>query len=1036
MHRSTFRRLPLLAAVLLLAFSRPSDEPGVKLDSQAFGEIKARAIGPAVMSGRITTIDVVNSNPRIMYIGSASGGLWKSTSGGVTFEPIFDKYTQSIGHLTIDQVRPDTVWVGTGEHCTRNSVSVGTGLYKTTNGGESWQFMGLAGSERISDILINPRDPNIVYVAVVGHLWGANEERGVFKTSDGGKTWEKVLYVDANTGCASLAMDPQEPDILYAGMWDFRRTPYSFRSGGPGSGLYKSTDGGKTWAKKQTGLPEGELGRITIAVAPSRANIVYAVVEAAKTALYRSDDLGESWAELNSSQEITVRPFYFGHLYVDPSNYNRVYKPGLYLGVSNDGGKSFTNPITSGGRNYHPDLHAMWINPSNTSHLLIGTDGGVYESLDRGSTWRHFRNLPVSQFYRISYDMQNPYNVYGGLQDNGSWMGPSSSRGGILNRDWENLGGGDGFYVFPDPKDDDIVYLESQGGNIMRRHRSTNEVKSIVPYPKPGEAKYRFNWNTPIAFSPTNAGVMYLGAQYLLRSSDRGESWQTISPDLTTNDPNKQRQSESGGLTIDNSTAENHCTIYTISESPRDAGVVWVGTDDGNLQVTSDGGASWSNVTANLPGLPKNAWCSSVSASNHDRATAYVTFDAHRNDDMGVYVYKTQDLGRTWTSLATAEIEGYCLDIKEDLVNPALLFLGTEFGLFISVDGGQNWARFEGNVPKVAIREIKIHPRDGDVILGTHGRGVMIIDDLTPLRQLTPEMLAAEVAILPARPATISLPSGMQRFDGDGEFRGPNPSEVVNITYYLKKRHLFGDMRIEIYSPTGELIKTLSGGKRRGFNRVPWAMRLDPPRTAQAATLAFGALFGPMVDPGDYTIKLVKGDTTYQGSYSVIFDPRYPHSEEDRRLQQRTVMKLYRMQEHLAYIAAAVVQGRDQARKHAGDLGTGDGLAKDLTRFAGRLDALHKTLVATRRGGITGEEQLRERVVSLYGSVSSYLGAPTQSQVQRMQDLEGEIGRAEREFQAILTQDLQRLNRRLESKRLAPIAIPTEAEYRGAEEGE
>jgi photosystem II stability/assembly factor-like uncharacterized protein len=840
--------------------------------------------------------------------------------------------------------------------------------------------------------------------------------------------------VDENTGCASLAMDPQEPDILYAGMWQFRRYPDKFHSGGMGSGLYKSTDAGKNWKKITAGLPDSALGRITVAVAPSRPNVVYAVVEAKKTALYRSDDLGENWQEMNHSFTVTARPFYFGHLVVDPHDYNRVYKPSMALGVSTDGGKSFSDPFSSGGfggGGVHSDHHALWIDPNDTKHLLLGTDGGVYETRDRGQTWHFFKNLPVSQFYRVSYDMARPYNVYGGLQDNGSWSGPSSSPGGIENRDWENLGGGDGFYVFPDPSDDDIIYLESQGGNIIRKHLSTLEVKRIKPYPKEGEEKYRFNWNTPIAFSPTNPNIMYLGSQYLLRSEDKGDSWQTISPDLTTDDPEKQKQNESGGLTIDNSSAENHCTIYAISESPKDANVVWVGTDDGNLQVTENGGTSWQNVVKNIPNLPPNTWVSSIEASHFGRATAYATFDGHRHGDKKSHVYKTTDLGRSWQSLATVSVAGYALDIKEDPVNPNLLFLGTEFGLYVSVDGGQQWARFTGNLPKVGIREIAIHPREADVILATHGRGIMIIDDITPLRQITPEVLASQVFILKSRPSTLSIPAGVQQFNANDQFVGKNPSEVATITYYLKKRHIFGDMKIEIYDPEGNLVKTLPGGKRRGINRVDWTMRKRPPRVPRAATLAFGALFGPMADAGIYTIKLIKEDRTYSGELEIIHDPKYSHSVADRNLQQQTVMKLYNMQEHLAYIAEATTSARDQAKKLAEGRKKGDRLAKNLSAFAEKLDTFHKTLAASRRGGfLTGEEQLREKISNLYASVSGYAGKPTQSELDRTQTLADELKKADVAFNKLMNGDLKAVNEKLAKKNLEPIKIMTEKAFR------
>ncbi len=1009
-----------------------SGSQGIPLDKNAFGAIRARSIGPAVMGGRISHIEAVNSDPRIIYVGTASGGLWKSTSGGTTFKPIFDKYTQSIGALAIDQAHPDTVWVGTGEHAVRNSVSIGDGIYKTTDGGETWQHMGLENSERISSIRIDPRNPNTVYVGVLGHLWNDSEDRGVYKTTDGGKTWEKILYINEATGCASLDMDPQDPNILYAGMWQFRRWPWFFKSGGPGSGLYRSKDGGKTWQRLENGLPEGELGRITVAVAPSRPNVVYAVVEAEKTALYRSDDLGEHWEKRDASLLISMRPFYFGHLFVDPKDFNRVYKLSVNLGVSSDGGKSFNSPFTDNtGGSVHPDLHALWIDPNNPRHLILGTDGGVYQSWDRGATWTFRQSLPVSQFYQVSYDMDYPYNVYGGLQDNGSWMGPSHSPGGIENRDWENIGGGDGFHVWPDPQDNSIVYLEYQGGNIIRRHLDTGEAKMLKPYPEPGMPKLRFNWNAPIALSPNDPATIYFGAQYLFRSRDRGESWQRISPDLTTNDPEKQRQLESGGLTIDNSSAENHCSIYTISESPIDGKIIWVGTDDGNLQLTTDGGETWQNLISAVPGLPANTWVSGIEASRFERETAYVVFDGHRTGDMRTYVYKTTDLGKTWQSLSSEAIEGYAHVIREDLVNPNLLFLGTELGLFISLDSGLNWARFSGGVPRVSVRDIAIHPREHDVILATHGRGILIIDDITPIRQLTEDILAAKVALLDARPARRTLTTSLQQFPGNAGFIGPNPSEVATITYYLKKRHIFGDMRVEILDQEGNLIKTLPGGKRKGINRVEWPMRLKPPRVPKAPTLAFGALLGPMVPEGEYTVRLIKGKEQYEGTIRLIADPRDPHSAADRALQQQTVMQLYRMQEKLAWLARAVTDLRDQARKHADALKKRDRLGKRLNKFASRLDKLHKTLVATRKGGfLSGEEQLREKVTTLYGAVSSYGGRPTESQLSRVGSLQKELEEAISAFRKITDAELEKLNSGLKKKNLSPLTFLSEEAYR------
>jgi len=1000
------------------------DKPGekVEINSYTFGAIEARSIGPAVMGGRIAALDVVNNNTRIIYVGAASGGVWKSVDGGASFEPIFDKYTQSIGAITIDQAHPDTVWVGTGEPWVRNSVSVGTGLYKTTDGGDNWNYVGLDSTERIGRILINPNNPDIVYVAALGHLWDANEQRGVYKTTDGGMTWEKVLYVDENTGCSDLAMDPQEPGVVYAALWQFRRQPWTFKSGGPGSGLYRSRDGGKSWTKLDKGFPKEELGRIAIDVAPSRPSTVYAVVESPKTAIYRSDDLGENWARLDSSRNIGMRPFYFSLLKIDPQDYKRVYKPGYVLDVSSDGGKSFGS--RSG---FHVDLHAFWVNPNNPDHLLLGTDGGIYVSFDRGNNWRHLNNITVSQFYRVSFDMEKPYNVYGGLQDNGSCSGPSQSRGGISNADWSQVGGGDGFYVFVDPYDKDIIYREWQGGNISRFHKSTGESKDIKPLPKEGEPKYRFNWETPVAV--TN-NALYIGAQFLFRSTDRGESWERISGDLTTNDPTKQQQEESGGITIDNTTAENHCTIYTICESPLDKNIIWAGTDDGNVQITRDGGKSWTNVVGNIADLPKNTWCSCIEASRFDAATAYAVFDGHRTGDMNIYVYKTTDFGESWLSIATEAIKGYVHVIREDLVKPNLLFLGTEFGLFLTIDGGEQWAQFTGQFPNVPVWDVAIHPRENDVILATHGRGIYIIDDITLLRNITPEIAASNVHLFEVQPTLIKTYGGDLHYAGSGEFVGSNPSEVAKVIYFMKTRHLFGDLKVEIYDPEGKLIKTLPGGKRRGINIVKWPMRLKAPKVPRAPTLAGAALYGPMVPEGTYTAKLIKGKESYTTQIKVMFDPDCPHSAEDRALQQETVWKLYRLQERLAYIAQAVTEARDQARANAEKLKPGDRFGKELNAFADRLDKLHKTLVATKKvAGITGERQLREKVVELYGSVNDYNGRPTESQLSRANVLANEIDKKNAEFESIIGKELNSINKKLEGKKLEPIKITTQEEW-------
>jgi photosystem II stability/assembly factor-like uncharacterized protein len=998
----------------------------VKLDAAAFGGLEARAIGPAVMSGRISAIDAWSESPFTIWVGTASGGVWKSRDGGVTFQSVFDDHTQSIGAVTIDPSDKNTVWVGTGETWTRNSVSVGTGLYRTTDGGDNWEFMGLGDSERIAKIHVTPEDGDVVYVCATGHLWSSNEERGVYKTTDGGENWERILYVDEHTGCADLAMDPQDPDILYAAMWQFRRGPDFFNSGGPGSGLHKSSDGGETWKELANGLPADTKGRIAIGIAPSRPNVLYATVEAEKTAMYRSDDTGEHWQEVNASNSVRQRPFYFSLVVVDPTDFNRVYKPGLSLAVSDDGGRSFSSFMGGGGGSYHLDLHALWINPNDPHHLILGTDGGVYISHDRGNRWRHVKALPVSQFYEVAYDMERPYNVFGGLQDNGSWMGPSRSVAGIQNKDWRNIGFGDGFHAVPDPNDADIIFVEYQGGMFMRFRKSTGEVKDIRPYPQAGDPDYRFNWNAPMHVGPS--GALYVGSQVLLRSTDQGDSWDRISPDLTTNDPARQRQAQSGGLTVDNTTAENNTTIYTISESPHDPQVIWVGTDDGNVQVTRDGGQSWTNVLGNMPGAPSGSWVSHVEAGPHVPGTAFVTFDGHRSGDMQTYVYRTIDYGQTWESLVTEDMEGYAFVIRQDLVNPDLLFVGTEFGLYVSLDGGGGWARFESGLPKqVSVHDLRVHPREHDLIIATHGRGIYILDDITPLRHLTPAMLDSVVVLLPSRPAELTILAAVQDFPGDEEFVGRNPGDAANIVYYLKRRHMFGDLMVEVYDEQGNLVNTAPGGKRRGLNRVPFPTRMKPPKVPPSNTLVSspGSFTGPRLPEGTYAVRLIKGNDSYESSVTLVPDPRSTATPEDRQIQYQTALQLYGMVGRLGYVVDALVSLRDQARERAEALGRGRTVDR-LNQYADQLEAFRAEVVSTSDAGrFSGEEFLRERLVDLYGAVNGYEGRPTDSQLERIAVLETQLAQAEEHFAQFIGRDMENLNRQLERSQQKPLTLLT-----------
>jgi photosystem II stability/assembly factor-like uncharacterized protein len=1021
---------------LLCGVQAASAQAGYKFDAATVSGLPARNIGSAAMSGRISAVDAIDQDGRItVFVGSASGGVWKSVNGGTSYLPVFDREdVQSIGAVAIDPSNPKTVWVGTGEAWVRNSVSVGDGVYKSTDNGENWTNVGLKDSEHIAKILVDPNDGNNVLACATGHLWNDSDSGGVFKTSDGGKTWNKVLAgANASSGCGLLAMSRQEPKTIYASMWDFRREGWTFRSGGPGSGLFKSTDGGDHWSEindtNAKGLPPKPWGRVAVAVAPAKPNVIYANIEAEKgRGLYRSDDNGANWTKFDASNFMVWRPFYFGNLIVDPKDENKIFKPDLILLYSTDGGKSFN--VVSGGA--HGDFHDVWIDPKNTSIVIAGDDGGLWRSEDGGSRWKHQMNLPVSQFYHVSTDNSDPYHVYGGLQDNSSWVGDSSYPGGISNSRWENMYGGDGFWMFADTSDPNYIYAEAQGGEIGRVNRYTHEIRGIKPLPNYGEKKLRFNWNTPIHMSPNEKGTIYIGAQFLFRSRDHGQTWDRISPDLTTNDPEKQKQEESGGVTVDNSSAEMHTTIYSISESPKNGQIVWVGTDDGNVQITRDGAKTWTNVVGNINGLGKNSWVSTIEASRFDEATAYGTFDRHTFGDMKPYAYKTTDYGRTWTVLPLQEsgVRGYAHVIKEDSVDPNLLFVGTEFGLWISVDGGQHWAQYKGsNFPAVAVRDMAVQAREGDLVLATHGRGIWVIDDISPLRALTPDLMGKEAALIPCKAVQYFEAFGGWA-EGDETFTGRNRPSDVQITYYQKSRHIYGDLKIEIFDKDGKLVDTVPGSKRRGLNRASWAMRVKAPAVAPAATALGEATQGPRVLPGTYTVKMTKGDNVYTEQVNVTLDPRAKFSLEDRQAQFDLTMKVYRTIEHMTYAVEAIEGVRNGANERAAKLPEKDPLKKQLQDLAAKSDTLRGKIVATKEGGmITGEERIRELLGQLYGTVNGYEGRPSEYQAARADSLAHELQDVIDEFQRLTQKELAAANAGLKKKKAEAITVLTEEDW-------
>lgn len=1019
-----------------------------QFDPELFSGMKARSIGPAGMSGRIGDIEAVVSNPNIIYVGAATGGVWKSTNGGITWQPIFDDQpASSIGAIAVFQANPSIVWVGTGEGNPRNSVGVGNGIYKSLDGGESWKFLGLEKTEKIHRVVLHPMNPEIAYVAALGTTWGENPERGVFKTIDGGKTWQRILFVDEKTGCADLVMDPTNPNKLFAAMWEHRRWPWFFKSGGPGSGLYVTYDAGENWKRiaEKDGLPPGELGRIGIAISQSRPDVVYALVEARKSALCRSNDGGKNWTIINQSHNVNPRPFYYADIRVDPHNENRVYSLHTNLAVSEDGGKTFER-IRS---RIHSDHHALWIHPDNGNFMIDGNDGGVAISYDRGQTWRFVDNLPLAQYYHINIDMETPYNIYGGMQDNGSWRGPSDvwESGGIRNFHWEEVGFGDGFATLSDPNDSNIGYSMSQGGYLNRFHRITGERKDIRP-PAPDNIELRFNWNAAIAIDPFDPNTVYYGSQFVHKSTDQGDSWAIISPDLTTNDPEKLKQSESGGLTYDVTNAENHCSILTIAPSDIQRGVIWVGTDDGTIQVSQDGGTTWTNVAKNIPNLPANTWCPHIEASKFDAGTAYAVFDDHRRSNWITYIYKTENFGKKWVSLAkndpidgkgteTSEQWGFVHVIEQDPVNKNLLYLGTEFGLFISFDDGKNWMKWKHGVPTAPVRALIVHPRDHDLVIGTHGRAAFILDDVRPLRSISKNLFEKPLHLfeIPATyQHTIKAATGYH-FPADGFFSGESKPYGAMITYHVippesaeKKTDTESadetgqssgepgkskeqTITIEIQDSTGQVIRKFDGPIKKGITRTFWDLRRDGFQLPSVTGRAPGySPPGPEVLPGKYKVTLKLGNHIATQTVDVLPDPRITIPMEERQQKYETLIAVG---ERIEIVSAAVEQIR-KIEKSVDVVLESIKDSKDKKELQQSADALKKRLKSvlqlfieeSSKQGIIRVDNISRKLWYVYNALSSSRDRPTRSQLTYFRQAEDALKKALEQHNQLLEKDV------------------------------
>ena len=878
-------RIALLPLLLLLGWHCAQ----AQLDLTRLQELNIRNVGPANMSGRITAIDAVTANPNILYVGAASGGVWKSENGGSAWQPVGDALpTQNIGAVAIQQSNPAVVWVGTGEGNPRNSMNLGQGIFKSIDGGKTWTGMGLEATKTIHRILIHPDRPEVVFAGAMGDPFTPDEHRGLYRTRDGGQTWERILFTNDQSGVADLVMDPENPDKLFAALYDHRRTPYYFRSGGPGSGLFVTYDAGDTWRQLTAadGLPPGELGRIGIAIAPSDPNRIYAKIEAEQNTLYRSDDGGDRWYLVNDNPRFTNnRPFYFQDLAVDPADANRLYNIFQPLHVSYDGGKTFDpTPMIPADetKGIHADFHAFWVNPHDPRHFIIGGDGGIGITRDHGRSWYFPETLPVAQFYQVNVDEDRPYHVYGGMQDNGNWHGPGYTwkRGGIRTLYWQYLVGGDGFYISPDPENARFGYGTSQNGDLYRYDKVSGYYVSIQP-PAPRDTVPRFNWNAAFARDPFDANTVYCGSQFVHKSTDEGATWTIISPDLSTDNPDHQR-GDYGGLTLDLSGAEMYNSILSIAPSPLDPQLLWAGTDDGQLHLTRDGAASWTDLTARITGMPREAWIARVIASEHAAGTAWLVVNNYRRGDYRPYLFRTDDYGRSWTDVvANSAVRGYTLSFIQDPVEPSLQFLGTENGLWISADNGAHWQRIENGFPSVSTMDLKIQRRESALVIGTFGRAIWILDDLTSLREIAAGRLRPGLTALPMIDAVqvkglFIAPPGNIWTGFHTTFEGENRVfQRTGIPVYLQElRDSALTVTADIYAASGEPIHSVSESFHQpGLQYLTW--KLDE----RAATLP-GAWMGEEargipVLPGTYRIVVRAGEWIDSTQVTVLADPRF-----------------------------------------------------------------------------------------------------------------------------------------------------------------
>lgn len=985
-----------------------------------------RAIGPANMGGRVTDIDGVPGDPSTFYVSGADGGIHKTIDGGVSFQPIFENQrAYSIGALTIAPSDKNILWVGTGEGDPRNSVGYGWGVYKSTDGGASWEHLGLKKTERIKRIVVDPTNPDVACVCALGKEWGANPERGVFKTTDGGKTWDKILYIDEDTGCADIAMENENPRIMYAGMWTFRRRPWRFDDGGKNTAIYKTTDGGANWKKIMNRLPETDMARPGIHIAQSDPDIVYLMTEfeGGGTA-FRSEDKGENWIMVNDDPNINFRPFYYSDVRVDPQNPNILFSISGRLSRSKDNGKTWERIATT----VHGDHQALWIDPQNPEYILNGSDGGFQRSFDGGDNWEIINNIELSQFYQIQVDNLKPYNVYGGLQDNGTWVGPSNSlyNAGILKRHWKGLAYGDGYFAEPIPGNEHLVYTNLQGGVPFLVDSRYGNVQTIHPYPKiigsAGDAielhKYRFNWDAPIHISPHDPETVYIGGNVIFKSQDRGNSWEVISPDLTTNDKSKQRTS-GGTIYQDNTAAEFHCTVLYIAESPVQKGVLWAGTDDGNVQLSMDGGKNWTNLKDRIKGLPDFAWVSKIHASEHQAGTAFVTVDQHRMNDFRPYVFMTKNFGKSWERISSnLPKDDYVKVVRQDPHNPNLLFAGMEHGIYASWNLGKSWEKINVDLPNVSVRDLRIQARDRDLIVGTHGRGAYILDDIRPLEELNMAQ-GKSLHIFPVREAVLWNMFWRIENLGDRTYKAKNPEFGAYINFSINQ-DTSDPVVVEIKDSKGNIVTTLEHKEaKKGVNRLVWDLGYDGAKELKNKIeegFSYGTL-RPKVPPGNYVATINAMNQTTKTNITVSADPRINMSLANYTKKAAALLTLrdllsetHEFIDKVSDVSHQIATLLEKYQTHdLGDHTSLEKLHKNITAFKDEHMMRPPPSMNYRQ-----RPRLREEIRSLMRAIDNTTNPPTQPQQERIISLDAELRQHEQMWKDT-EMEIQKINTANES---------------------